>query len=339
MYHSSTGAVTVKERKETPLGQGLFLVIIPIGSRWCCLPLPGTHCHCFNNGLLTLAMISVRSSASDKCSLITGLFLNKYLLDWSGLGLYLFSPTFSNILRRWPTTVLLTDFMSLLHLAKLGLKQPQGVCPPAALSTLGSVPPTVTALFCSFLPDRLSSHTWPCPLTSAIFIPKGYLDLQERVRLMSAFQFLFTGPSWDAHVSLQPLEPSLYPRSSRSSFSPFWASRASGSHHPVIRYLGLLTNYSLEGLHLLWVGREASGQVELGPYTFLTSPHSRWYSTMHGSPQNCVMDTPLRIPASLTVRGKAHKVPHFDGSCQLPTIFLPQADPKFILKWKGHWAF
>lgn len=177
------------------------------------------------------------------------------------------------------------------------------------------------ALFCAFLPDRLS---WPCPLTSATFIPKVYLDLQERARLVSAFQFLFTGPSWDAHVSFHPLEPSLYPRSSRSFLSPSWAPGAFGSHHPIRHYLGLLTNCSLEGPHLPWVGLEASGQVEMGPYTSLASLHSNWCSTMHSSPEKCLMDTLLLIPASLIVQGKALKAPHFDGSCQLPTIYRKQ---------------
>lgn len=143
VYHSSSGIVTVRERKELQLA-GPALSNPLLVHRWRWLPLPSTHCHRFNNGLLNFAMINMWSLKSDKYSLMTGLFLNKYLLGCRGLGIYLLSLTFSNIILRWPTTVspycsqIFWGPWSMLYLAK-GFEQPQQVCPPTALPTLSSV--------------------------------------------------------------------------------------------------------------------------------------------------------------------------------------------------------
>ena len=126
-----------------------FLVMVAFSSR--------CHCHCFNNGLLNLAMINMCSLASYEGSLVTGLFLNTCLLDWSGLAFtssLLHSPTL--FYGEWPTATLLIDF-----------SQGPGLCltwPRDSNSHLLSQPWAFSSLVnraVLLFPDRLSSNSWP----------------------------------------------------------------------------------------------------------------------------------------------------------------------------------
>lgn len=107
------------------------------------------------------------------------------------------------------------------------------------------------------------THLALCPITSATFLPNVNLNLQEHARFLSAFKSPFASASWEAHVSRQPSEPSLYPGSSRPLLSPSWASRAFGSHHQIIYYLELLTNLfpGRVALAVSWDGSFGAGRT------------------------------------------------------------------------------
>lgn len=110
--------------------------------------------------LLNLAMINMCSLASDKCSLMTRVFLNKYLLDWSGLDFIGHLPILSYILKYSSKmthnclAILPADFLRALVCASFGRgtqKALRGL--PATYSPTLNVCYLLTGLFCLNLTD------------------------------------------------------------------------------------------------------------------------------------------------------------------------------------------